>query len=50
MTVYTTTRVDLSSDAWAWQDIARAALFLCSEDASWVTGVGIPVDGGYSSM
>ncbi|KAL1608012.1 hypothetical protein SLS60_002951 [Paraconiothyrium brasiliense] len=32
------------------KDIARAALFLASEDASWVTGVGIPVDGGYSSM
>ncbi|KAI8941508.1 hypothetical protein NX059_002724 [Plenodomus lindquistii] len=32
------------------QDIAKAAVFLASEDASWVTGVGLPVDGGYSSM
>ncbi|KAF1968531.1 short-chain dehydrogenase/reductase-like protein [Bimuria novae-zelandiae CBS 107.79] len=32
------------------KDIARAALFLSSEDASWVTGVSIPIDGGYSSM
>ncbi|KAH9871180.1 hypothetical protein J1614_006756 [Plenodomus biglobosus] len=32
------------------QDVARAALFLASEDAGWVTGVGLPVDGGYSSM
>lgn len=32
------------------QDIARAAVFLASEDASWVTGIGMPVDGGYSSM
>ncbi|KAF2204062.1 putative short chain type dehydrogenase [Delitschia confertaspora ATCC 74209] len=32
------------------EDIARAAVFLASEDASWVTGVGLPVDGGYSQM
>ncbi|KAF2849660.1 short-chain dehydrogenase/reductase-like protein [Plenodomus tracheiphilus IPT5] len=32
------------------QDIARAAVFLASEDASWVTGIGLPVDGGYTSM
>jgi 3-oxoacyl-[acyl-carrier protein] reductase len=28
------------------EDIANAALFLCSEDASYITGVTIPVDGG----
>lgn len=32
------------------QDIARAALFLASEDASWVTGIGLTVDGGYTSL
>ncbi|KAL6704042.1 hypothetical protein ACN47E_008806 [Coniothyrium glycines] len=32
------------------QDIAKAAVFLASEEASWVTGIGLPVDGGYSSM
>ncbi|KAJ4988422.1 hypothetical protein SVAN01_06039 [Stagonosporopsis vannaccii] len=32
------------------EDIARAAVFLASEEASWITGVGLPVDGGYSSM
>ncbi|KAF9693186.1 hypothetical protein EKO04_008766 [Ascochyta lentis] len=32
------------------EDIARAAVFLASEDASWITGIGLPVDGGYSSM
>lgn len=32
------------------EDIARAAVFLASEDASWVTGIGLPVDGGYNSM
>ncbi|PVH97136.1 putative short chain type dehydrogenase [Periconia macrospinosa] len=31
------------------EDIARAALFLASEDASWVTGHGLAVDGGYLS-
>lgn len=29
------------------QDIARAAVFLASEDAGWITGVPLPVDGGY---
>jgi NAD(P)-dependent dehydrogenase (short-subunit alcohol dehydrogenase family) len=32
------------------QDIAKAAIFVASEDAAWVTGIGLPVDGGYSSM
>ncbi|KAF2109836.1 short-chain dehydrogenase/reductase-like protein [Lophiotrema nucula] len=32
------------------EDLARAAVFLASEDARWVTGVGLPVDGGYSCM
>lgn len=30
------------------QDIARAAVFLATEDAAWVTGVAMPVDGGYT--
>ena len=28
-------------------DVARAAVFLCSDDAGWVTGVPLVVDGGY---
>jgi NAD(P)-dependent dehydrogenase (short-subunit alcohol dehydrogenase family) len=28
-------------------DVADAALFLVSDDASWVTGIAMPVDGGY---
>ena len=28
-------------------DIARAALFLSSDEASWITGVTLPVDGGF---
>ena len=31
------------------EDIARAALFLCSDEASFVTGVNLPVDGGWSA-
>lgn len=30
------------------QDIANAALFLASEEAAYITGVVLPVDGGYS--
>jgi NAD(P)-dependent dehydrogenase (short-subunit alcohol dehydrogenase family) len=32
--------------AGAPEDIANAALFLASDESSWVTGVSIPVDGG----
>ncbi|MBX3461478.1 MAG: SDR family oxidoreductase [Planctomycetes bacterium] len=28
------------------RDVATAALFLCSSDAEWLTGVNLPVDGG----
>ncbi len=28
------------------KDVAAAALFLCSSDADWLTGVNLPVDGG----
>lgn len=29
------------------EHIAKAAVFLASEDAAWVTGIPLPVDGGY---
>jgi NAD(P)-dependent dehydrogenase (short-subunit alcohol dehydrogenase family) len=31
------------------EDVAPAAVFLCSDDASWITGVTLPVDGGLTA-
>lgn len=31
------------------EDIAYAALFLASDEAVWITGINLPVDGGYAS-
>jgi NAD(P)-dependent dehydrogenase (short-subunit alcohol dehydrogenase family) len=31
-------------------DVAGAAFFLASDDASWVTGIALPVDGGYTCV
>jgi NAD(P)-dependent dehydrogenase (short-subunit alcohol dehydrogenase family) len=32
------------------QDVAGAAAFLASDDAEWITGVTLPVDGGYTCV
>ena len=29
------------------EDVAKGAVFLASDDSAWVTGIGLPVDGGY---
>ena len=40
--------VPLGRQGSAW-DVANAALFLASDDAAWITGVVLPVDGGQSA-
>lgn len=32
------------------EDIAKAAVFLASDDASWITGVPLAVDGGFTAQ
>jgi NAD(P)-dependent dehydrogenase (short-subunit alcohol dehydrogenase family) len=32
------------------EDVAGACFFLASDDAAWVTGVALPVDGGYTCV
>lgn len=31
-------------------DVARAAVFLASEDAQWITGIPLVIDGGYTAQ
>ena len=40
--------VPLGRQGTAW-DVANAALFLASDDAAWITGVVLPVDGGQAA-
>jgi hypothetical protein len=32
------------------EDVAGAAFFLASDDAAWITGIALPVDGGYTAV
>ena len=32
------------------EEIAKATVWLCSDDASFITGVALPVDGGYTAQ
>jgi NAD(P)-dependent dehydrogenase (short-subunit alcohol dehydrogenase family) len=32
------------------EEVARAALFLASDEASFITGACLPVDGGYTAQ
>lgn len=41
--------VPLGTEGTAW-DVAWAAVYLASDEARWITGASIPVDGGQSSL
>ena len=32
------------------EDVAKVVTFLASDDASWVTGVPFPIDGGFAAQ
>lgn len=32
------------------EDIAQAAVFLASDESSWITGAAFPIDGGYTAQ
>ena len=32
------------------EDVAKAAVFLASDDVAWITGVSLPIDGGYTIL
>jgi len=32
------------------EEVAQGVVFLCSKQASFITGADLPVDGGYSAM
>ena len=37
-------------DEWgAVEDVAKCAVFLASDDVAYVTGVALPIDGGYTA-
>ena len=42
-------QVPLGHQGTGW-DIARAALFLASDESAFITGVVLPVDGGQAAM
>lgn len=46
---FRTSRIPLGHQGTAW-DVAHAALFLASDDARFITGAILPVDGGQSSQ
>ena len=32
------------------EDVAKVAVFLASDDAAWISGVPLPVDGGFAAQ
>ena len=41
--------VPLQTEGTGW-DVAHAAVFLASDEARWITGVTLPIDGGFLAI
>jgi NAD(P)-dependent dehydrogenase (short-subunit alcohol dehydrogenase family) len=41
--------VPLQTEGTGW-DVAHAAVYLASDESRWVTGVMLPIDGGFQSI
>ena len=42
--------IDAAAEAGRFDVVAQLALFLCSDEAAFITGAAYPIDGGFMSL